>query len=139
MKKSVWFLMFFVLLTLSINAQTYNSNTQISLYVCEKFSPDSGPIGQSIVFTKGSLTVVATADFNMNFGKVFVQLDRMGSDGNFYLYKKFRYDWPGNYPIVYFYYTSEKDLSFDEPGYYRIFLLNYDNSVLAYTSITIVD
>lgn len=117
---------------------TSNTNAQsVSLIVCERYG-QYGPEGVGSTFTRGYLTVVAYGTSAMYYDEVYIQYDRMSSNGQYYFYKKFPFTFPNGYKTVYFSRTGNNDMEFNDTGYYRVFLLDKYGNTIAYTSVTIV-
>ena len=131
MKKLMLFLALFIFLAMNAMAQN------VTLTMCERYG-SNGPIGVGTQFTTGYLTVVAYSNTPMYYTSVFIQFDKLGTDGSYHFYKKFPFSFPNGYKTVYFSKVGNNDMSFDEPGYYNVFLLNSSGGVIAYTTVTIV-
>ncbi|MEZ4691653.1 MAG: hypothetical protein R3A12_16450 [Ignavibacteria bacterium] len=94
------------------------------LYFCEKYGSD-GEVGVSDRFTTGYLTVMVKADGPLGLKDCSIQLDKYNcSTGTFSYYKKFDYKIERDMKYVYFEKNEESDMSFEDPGIYRVFLLD---------------
>ena len=110
------------------------------LYFCEKYDKDKGEIGVSDRFTKGYLTVMVKCDHALNLEDVHIQFDKYNfRTGDFDFYKKFNYTIDKDMSYVFFAKNSESDLKFEEPGFYRVFLLDNDDNTLASALIEIIE
>ncbi|HQJ47354.1 MAG TPA: hypothetical protein PK195_11945, partial [Ignavibacteriaceae bacterium] len=122
MKKTFFF--FFILfgLMLGLNQNLFAQNEPV-LYFCEKYG-NNGEVGVSDRFTTGYLTVMVKCDYALNLEDVSIQFDKYNSrTGKFEYYKKFNYSIEPDMKYVYFAKNSESDMKFEEPGFYRVFLL----------------
>ncbi len=116
-----------------------NLNTNI-MYFCEKYDDQLGEIGISDRFTKGSITVMVKSDNALGLSNCYIQFDKYNISSNtFKYYKKFNYTIEPDMKYVYFDKNEDSDLSFDEPGFYRVFLLDDNNNTIASTLIEIID
>ena len=98
------------------------SQSKPVLYFCERYDEDKGEIGQSSTFTTGFLTVMVKGDYPLGLKAVTIQFDKYNvSTETFAFYKKFNYTVTPDMKYIFF---AENDLSFDEPGVYRVYLLD---------------
>lgn len=108
------------------------------LYFCEKYG-SSGEVGVSDRFTSGYLTVMVKADGPLGLRDVSIQMDKYNcSTGTFNYYKKFTYVVEPDMKYVYFAKNSESDMSFDDPGIYRVFLLDQNDRTVASGLVEII-
>lgn len=108
------------------------------LYFCEKYGTD-GEVGVSDRFTKGYLTVMVKADGPLGLKDCSIQLDKYNcSTGSFSYYKKFAYKIDRDMKYVYFEKNDESDMSFEEPGIYRVFLLDQNDRTVASGLVEII-
>lgn len=104
------------------------------MYFCEKY--DGGEVGISDRFTTGYLTVMVKSDYALGLSNVTIQFDKFNSStGKFEYYKDFPYDVSPDMKYIYF---SGKDLNFDKPGVYRVFLLDSSRKTVASALIEII-
>lgn len=137
MKKTFFF--FFILfgLMLGLNQNLFAQNEPV-LYFCEKYGKN-GEVGVSDRFTTGYLTVMVKCDYALNLEDVSIQFDKYNSrTGKFEYYKKFNYSIEPDMKYVYFAKNSESDMKFEEPGFYRVFLLDDDDKTVASALIEII-
>jgi hypothetical protein len=110
------------------------------LYFCEKYDENKGEVGVSDLFSKGYLTVMVKCDHALDLDDVHVQFDKYNfRTGKFEFYKKFNYTIDRDMNYVYFSKNSESDLKFDDPGFYRVFLLDNENNTVASSLIEITE
>jgi hypothetical protein len=96
------------------------------LYVCEKYN-DSGEQGISDRFSTGYVTVMVKCDNALNIKNAAIQYDKYNpGSGKFDFYKKFHFSTDPSMKYIYFEKGDKNDMSFDAPGFYRVFLLDED-------------
>lgn len=140
MKKFSYFLPFLFLLMFAGNTSKVYAQSSPVLYFCEKYDEDDGEVGISDRFGTGYLTVVVKSSTAIGVKDCHIQFDRWDPDkGKFKFYKKFAYSISKSSKYVYFSKNDESDMSFDDPGFYRVFLLNDDDKTVASAIIEIVD
>jgi len=128
----VLFLFFFS--HISVNAQN-----EPVLYLCVDYG-DDGEESVSDVFTTGYLTVVVKCDTKLGLDDVHVQFDKYNfKKDEWVFYKKFDYTIEPSHKYVYFSKNDESDLSFDETGFFRVYLLDSDDKVIASTIVKIIE
>ena len=109
------------------------------LYFCERYDSKKGEIGVSDRFTTGYLTVVVKCDRALNLDDVHIQFDKYNfRSGDFEFYKKFDYTIQPDMKYVFFAKNSSSDLKFEEPGFYRVFLLDDRDRTVASSLIEII-
>lgn len=115
------------------NAQQYPV-----LYFCENYG-SNGEIGVSDRFTTGYITVMVKADGPLGLRDCSIQLDKYScSTGSFAYYKKFKYSVEPDMKYIYFSRNEESDMSFDDPGIYRVFLLDQNDRTVASGLVEII-
>ncbi len=137
--KNIKFL-FSLLAVLAVFAFKTNSYAQQYpvLYFCETYGSD-GEIGVSDRFTKGYLTVMVKADGPLGLRDCSIQMDKYNcSSGTFKYYKKFPYKIDPDMKYVYFAKNDESDMSFDDTGIYRVFLLDHNGRTVASGLVEII-
>lgn len=108
------------------------------LYFCEKYGSD-GEVGVSDRFTAGYLTVMVKADGPLGLRDCSIQLDKYNpKSGTFSYYKKFNYKVEPDMKYVYFSRNDESDMSFDQTGIYRVFLLDQNGRTVASALVEII-
>lgn len=109
------------------------------LYFCEKYDSKKGEIGVSDRFTTGYLTVMVKSDNALGLEDVHIQFDKLNERNNkFEYYKKFDYVIESDMSYVFFAKNSDSDLKFEEPGFYRVFLLDDRDKTVASALIEII-
>lgn len=138
MKSKNLLVLFFFLLVLSFKSNIFAQEMPV-MYFCEKYGKN-GEVGISDRFTTGYLTVVVKCDYAMKLKNVAIQLDKYNArKDKFEYYKKFYYTLQPDMKYVYFSRNDESDLSFDDPGFYRVFLLDDDDETVASAIVEIID
>ena len=109
------------------------------MYFCEKYDSYDGEIGVSDRFTTGYLTVMVKADYALNLEEVSIQFDQYNErKDKFEFYKKFDYTVDRDMKYIFFARNDESDLEFEEPGFYRVFLLDSRDKTVASALIEII-
>lgn len=128
---------FTVIFIFAFKANSYAQQYPI-LYFCEKYS-SSGEVGVSDRFTTGYLTVMVKADGALGLRDCSIQMDKYNSStGKFDYYKKFKYVVEPDMKYVFFEKNSESDMSFEDPGIYRVFLLDQNDGTVASGLVEII-
>ena len=124
MKKSHLFFLFALLFTfIGMNVSVLAQNEPV-LYFCEKYGRN-GEEGVSDRFTTGYITVMVKSDYALNLDDVSIQYDKYNfRTGDFEYYKKFNFTVQPDMKYVYFSRNDESDMEFEDPGFYRVFLLD---------------
>lgn len=108
------------------------------LYFCEKYGRN-GEVGVSDRFTTGYLTVMVKSDYALNLEDVTIQFDKYNDrTRKFEYYKKFEYVVEPDMAYVFFAKNDDSDLKFEEPGFYRVFLLDERDRTVASALIEII-
>lgn len=130
--------LFFLFLFIGLKAEVFAQESPV-MYFCEKYGKN-GEVGISDRFTTGFLTVVVKSEYKIKLTDVHVQLDKYNyKKDKFEFYKKFSYTLEPDMKYVYFSKNDEIDLSFDEPGFYRVFLLDDEDEAVASAIVEIID
>jgi len=109
------------------------------LYFCEKYDSQNGEVGVSDRFTTGYLTVMVKSDNALDLKDVHIQFDKLNErNKKFEFYKKFAYSIDPDMSYVFFAKNSDSDLKFEEPGFYRVFLLDDNDKTVASALIEII-
>ena len=124
MKKSHLFFLFALLFTfIGMNVSVLAQNEPV-LYFCEKYGKN-GEEGVSDRFTTGYITVMVKSDYALNLDDVSIQYDKYNfRTGDFEYYKKFDFNVQPDMKYIYFSRNDESDMEFEDPGFYRVFLLD---------------
>ena len=138
MKMSKLFLFIFIsFLVLSFKSISFAQNGPV-LYFCQAYT-DSGEVGISDRFTTGFLTIMIKCDYALGLSDCHIQFDKWDTTANkFDYYKKFDFTVKPDMNYIFFSKNDNSDLSFDEPGFYRVFLLDEYNNTMASSLIQIV-
>ncbi len=137
MKKLLLFVLFF--LVLGIKAEVFAQSEPV-LYFCESYDSDKGEMGVSDRFTKGYLTVMVKCDHALGLENVNIQFDKYNfRTGQFEYYKKFPYTVQKDMSYIFFSKNDESDMKFEEPGFYRVFLLDDNDKTIASAMIEIIE
>ena len=109
------------------------------LYFCEKYG-DDGEVGVSDRFTTGYLTVVVKSSTALGLANCHIQLDLYNeSSRKFEFYKKFNYKIDEDMKYVFFAKNEDSDMSFEKPGFYRVFLLDKKDKTVASALVQIIE
>ena len=109
------------------------------MYFCEKYDSDSGEVNVSDRFTKGYITVMVKSEHELGLKHVHIQFDKWDANTNmFKYYKKFNFTINPDMKYVYFSKNDQSDMSFDEPGFYRVFLLNDSDKTVTSALVQII-
>lgn len=128
---------FAVIFIFGFKANSYAQQYPI-LYFCEKYG-SGGESGVSDRFTTGYLTVMVKADGPLGLRDCSIQLDKYScSTGKFAYYKKFKYTVEPDMKYVFFEKNDESDMSFDETGIFRVFLLDQNDRTVASGLVEII-
>jgi hypothetical protein len=140
MKKLSFLLMFSAFLSIIIiNSNTF-AQAEPVMYFCERYDDYDGEIGVSDRFTTGYITVMVKADNPLRLKDVAIQYDKFNErNGKFEYYKKFYFTISRDMKYVFFARNDESDMEFEEPGFYRVFLLDEDDKTVASALIEIID
>jgi hypothetical protein len=133
-----------LLLTMFLSLIVINSNTfaqsEPVMYFCERYDDYDGEIGVSDRFTTGYITVMVKSDNSLNLKDVAIQYDKYNErNGKFEYYKKFNFTIKRDMKYVYFERNDDSDMEFEEPGFYRVFLLDDDDKTVTSALIEIID
>jgi hypothetical protein len=140
MKKLSFLLMFSAFLSIIIiNSNTF-AQAEPVMYFCERYDDYDGEIGVSDRFTTGYITVMVKADNPLRLKDVAIQYDKFNErNGKFEYYKKFYFTISRDMKYVFFARNDESDMEFEEPGFYRVFLLDEDDKTVTSALIEIID
>lgn len=108
------------------------------LYFCEKYGAN-GEVGVSDRFTTGYLTVMVKADGPLGLRDCSIQMDKYNcSTGKFNYYKKFDFAVEPDMKYVFFEKNDVSDMSFEDVGLYRVFLLDQNDRTVASGLVEII-
>ena len=133
------FLLVLLLTGLGLRTDLFAQSEPV-LYFCERYDPDKGEIGVSDRYTTGYLTVMVKCDHALGLSNVHIQFNKYNyRTGEFDYYKKFHYTVETDMNYIFFAKNDESDLKFEEPGFYRVFLLDDNDDTVASALIEIVE
>ena len=139
MKKFQLFLLLSFLFAFVAMNTTILAQSEPVMYFCEKYDDYDGEIGVSDRFTTGYLTVMVKADDALNLRDVSIQFDQYNErKDKFEFYKKFDYTVDRDMKYIFFARNDESDMEFEEPGFYRVFLLDDRDRTIASAVIEII-
>lgn len=140
MKNIRFFLPLFFLLVLFGNNTKLLAQSSPVMYFCERYDDDDGEVGIADRFSTGHLTVMVKASDPLKLTSCHIQFDKINPEtGKAKYYKKFDFKIKKDMSYVFFEKNDESDMSFDDPGIYRVYLLNSDDETVASALIQIVD
>ncbi len=129
----------FIFLLLSVTAISKAQNSPV-IYFCEKYDTDSGEVHISDRFAEGSITVVVKCDNEIGLKNVYILFDKWDADSlSFKFYKKFNFTIKPELKYVFFSKNDESDMSLDQPGFYRVSLLNDSDKTVASGLVQIIE
>lgn len=137
-KYLVLFLLLFLFFPVGYRAVTYAQSAPV-MFFCEHYDPNYGEVGISDRFTTGYLTVMVKADYALGLHNCYIQFDKYNPSSNdFEYYKKFNFVVQPDMKYIYFSKNQNADMKFEDPGIYRVFLLNSSNKTVASALIEII-
>lgn len=137
MNKQYLFLLVFLFLSIPVILKAQNVPV---MYFCEKYDPDKGEININDSFTKGDITVMVKCNHELGLTHVHIRFDKWDtSDNTFKLYKRFNFTIKPDMKYIFFSKNDESDMSFNEPGFYRSYLLNDSGDIIASAILQIVE
>jgi hypothetical protein len=108
------------------------------LYFCESYG-SNGELNISDRFNTGYLTVMVKCDHEIGLSDVTIQYDKYDMrTGKFGYYKKFNFTVSPSMKYIYFEKSSQNDMSFDSPGFYRVFMLDSSGRTVTSSLIEII-
>jgi len=134
--------LFLFTMFLSFFAMYSNASAQSEpvLYFCERYDDNDGEIGVSDRFTTGYITVMVKCDYALKLDDVTIQYDQYDfRTGKFTYYKKFDFTVNRDMKYIFFERNDDSDLEFEDPGFYRVFLLDEDGKTVASALVEIID
>ncbi|HZW38956.1 MAG: hypothetical protein ACM3O3_12155 [Syntrophothermus sp.] len=136
--KPLFYFFLFVLTFISFKSTTFAQSEPV-LYFCERYDDDKGEVNVSDRFTTGYLTVMVKCAYPLKLDDCSIQFDKYNErNGKFEYYKKFSYSIEKDMKYVFFQKNEDSDLKFEEPGFYRVFLLDEDDNTVTSSLIEIV-
>jgi hypothetical protein len=121
------------------NSRTFAQSEPV-LYFCERYDDDDGEIGVSDRFTTGYITVMVKCDYALRLKDVSIQYDKYNfRTGDFEYYKNFDFSVDKDMKYIFFERNDSSDMEFEDPGFYRVFLLDEDGKTVASALVEIID
>ena len=140
MKKLNLLLLFTMFLSFAAMYTNTFAQSEPVMYFCERYDDYDGEIGVSDRFTTGYITVMVKSDSELRLKEVAIQYDKYNErNGKFEYYKKFYFTISRDMKYVFFARNDESDMEFEEPGFYRVFLLDEDDKTVTSALIEIID
>jgi len=140
MKKLNLLLLFTMFLSFAAMYTNTFAQSEPVMYFCERYDDYDGEIGVSDRFTTGYITVMVKSDSELRLKDVAIQYDKYNErNGKFEYYKKFYFTISRDMKYVFFARNDESDMEFEEPGFYRVFLLDEDDNTVTSAIIEIID
>ena len=128
----------FIFLLLSVSAISKAQNSPV-IYFCERYNIDSGEVHISDSFTKGPITIMVKSNNEIGLKNVYIQFDKWDPDSlSFKFYKRFNFTIKPDMKYIFFSKNDESDMSLDEPGFYRVFLLTGSDKTIASGLVQII-
>ena len=138
-KLNFLFLLTMFLTFMAVYSSTFAQSEPV-MYFCERYDDYDGEIGVSDRFTTGYITVMVKSDSELRLKDVAIQYDKYNErNGKFEYYKKFYFTITRDMKYVFFARNDESDMEFEEPGFYRVFLLDEDDKTVTSALIEIID
>ena len=139
MKKYLLLLPFLLLFSpVGLQSTIYAQSSPI-MYFCERYDNNYGEVGINNRFTTGYLTVMVKSDYAIGLSKCYIEFDKYNPSYNdFEYYKKFNFVVQPDMKYIYFSRNQNADMKFDDPGIYRVFLLDSANKTVASALIEII-
>jgi len=140
MKNLTCLFLFTLLFSLTmVNVNTFAQSEPV-LYFCERYDDDDGEVGVSDRFTTGYITVMVKCDYELRLEDVSIQYDKYEfRTGKFEYYKKFDFSVDRDMKYIFFERNDSSDMEFEDPGFYRVFLLDEDGKTVASALVEIID
>jgi len=110
------------------------------MYFCERYDEFEGEVGISNSFPRGPINILVRCDYSLNLDKVTIQYDKYDlTTGNFFYYEKAYFDVDNDKSYLSFFMDEEINMEFEDPGFYRVFLLDEDGKTVTSSLVEIID
>ncbi|MDH3268211.1 MAG: hypothetical protein OEM46_05085 [Ignavibacteria bacterium] len=140
MKKINYLLLFAMFLAFFAMQSNASAQEEPVLYFCERYDDYDGEIGVSDRFTTGHITVMVKSDYALRLDDVTIQYDKYNfRTGKFEYYKKFDFAIDRDMKYIFFERNDESDMEFEDPGFYRVFLLDDRGKTVTSSLVEIID
>ena len=137
MNTKIFFIFLFLFFSVASISKAQNSPV---MYFCERYDPEKGEININDRFHKGNITVMIKCDYEIGLKSVHIEFDKLDSAGYiFKFYKEFNFTINPSMKYVYFSQNDESDMSLNEPGFYRVLLLDDKDNIAASAMVQIID
>jgi hypothetical protein len=116
------------------------AQTEPVMYFCERYDEYEGEVGIGDRFAKGAVTIMVRSDLPMNLTKVTIRYDKYNFRNNrFEYYKKSYFDTERELNYLKFIMDNENNMEFEHTGFYRVFLLDEDERLVASALLEIIE
>jgi hypothetical protein len=140
MKKINYLLLFAMFLAFFAIQSNASAQEEPVLYFCERYDDYDGEIGVSDRFTTGYITVMVKSDNALRLDDVTIQYDKYNfRTGKFEYYKKFDFAIDRDMNYIFFERNDDSDMEFEDPGFYRVFLLDDRGKTVTSSLVEIID
>ncbi len=137
-KYRVLFVLFSLVLLFGMQAVSYAQSSPV-MFFCERYDSKYGEVGISDRFTTGYLTVMVKANDALGLTDCHIQFDKYNPDSySFEYYKKYDFTVRPSMKYIYFSKNENADMKFEDPGIYRVFLLDSRDKTVASALIEII-
>jgi len=110
------------------------------MYFCERYDEFEGEVDISNSFPRGPINILVRCDYSLNLDNVTIQYDKYDlTTGNFSYYKKAYFNVDNDKSYLSFFMDEEINMEFEDPGFYRVFLLDEDGMTVASALVEIID
>ena len=125
----------FIFLIIIITGGNLFSQNKPLLYFCEKYDKIRGEIGQSSTFTPGQFTVMVKSEKELGLEDVSIQIDAYNTvNEKFIFLREVKFKITPDMKYIFF---ANDDIRIDEPGVYRVYLLDSGGKSLTHGVIII--
>ena len=105
------------------------------MYFCERYDSKQGEINVGTIFYPGPITVMVKADNVISYNSdVTIQIDRKNGAGEYEYYNSVPFEIPQSSYI----YFTDKRLTIDNTGTYRVWLLDHNDKSICMAIVEIV-
>lgn len=116
------------------------AQTEPVMYFCERYDEFEGEVGIGSTFSEGPVTIIIRCDFALNLNTIAIQFDKYSFiENKFVYYKKAKFEVDENTNYLSFNMNDEKNMEFEDPGFYRVFLLDEDGKTISSGLVEILD
>lgn len=138
MENKIYYLMLVLYISFFSIQEQITAQTEPIMYFCEKLGR-TGEIGVSDRFTAGYFTVIVKCDFALELVDVSLQIDKYNDrNRKFEYYMNFDYTVEPDLKLLHFSQNEQNDLKIEEPGFYRVSLVDNRDRTVASALIEII-